>query len=157
MPTSGWAWSNRFANRAAQCTARRVVRVWCASQFAGEVAPTSEPTSTRSAWDSSRIFTCATCAASRFTSTSASPVSEADIDHTGVPATDPSSRRTDATTVATGWVGSSAAAVMTPTQPTLTDRTGRPRGALWKRMHEASLWMVCDSSTTGRQADHSAS
>ncbi len=64
---------------AASCGSR------CASQFAADVAPTSCPTPTRSAWASNRSCSCATCASSRVTSTSVDPSSSGGIDHTGVP------------------------------------------------------------------------
>jgi len=99
------------------------VRVSCASQFAADVAPTEAPTAIRSAWASRRSCSCATCAASSVTETRVDPSSSGGIDHNGVPATDPSSARTDATTADTGCE-ESAAAVMHPANaapPTPTD------------------------------------
>ncbi len=79
-----------------------MVRVSWANQFAGDVAPTDCPTSTRSAWVSRRSFSWVTWDSRRATSSSAASVSAVDIDHTGVPTTEARSSRADATVVATG-------------------------------------------------------
>ena len=92
----------------------RVVRVVWASQFAADVAPTEVPTSTRLPWDSSRSCSCATCEASRVTSTRAASVSAVLIDQIGVSTTDDSSARTESMAVATGCVGSNRSAVIGP-------------------------------------------
>ncbi len=65
------------------------------------------------------------------TETSVAPSSVGGIDHTGVPATDPSSARTDATTAETGCAKESGAVVMTPSQRTTTDTHRPTREHLW--------------------------
>ncbi len=100
VSTSGWA-SSAVASRAARWTAGRVVRVWWASQFAADVAPTSVPTGPFGLSEQPELqLRHLRRQIGHLDQRGAELVGG--IDHTGVPATDPNSVRTEATTAETG-------------------------------------------------------
>ena len=85
--------------------AARVCRVWWASQFAVDVAPTSVPTWTSSACAATRAFSSTTWASRRVSSTNVDAASAALMDHTDASTTASATARICAVAEATWWWG----------------------------------------------------